>query len=41
VQEKMVAKRELFESIPLHDQRLNYRTNFCELEDHVGKRDGV
>ncbi len=36
--EKMVPKHELFECIPMHDQRLNYRGNICELEDHVGEK---
>jgi hypothetical protein len=34
----MVPKHELFESIPLHDQGLNYGANVCELEDRVGER---
>ncbi len=38
MQEKMVLKRKLLESIPLHGQRLNYETNICELEDHVGQK---
>ncbi len=31
-------KHKLFESISLHDQRLNYGINICELEDHVGEK---
>jgi hypothetical protein len=38
VWKKMVPKHELFESIPLHGQGLNYITNICELEDHVGEK---
>jgi hypothetical protein len=38
VQEKMVLKHELSESIPLHSQRVKYETNVCELEDHVGEK---
>jgi hypothetical protein len=38
VQEKMVPKHKLPESIPWHGQGLNYRTNFCELKDHVGEK---
>jgi hypothetical protein len=38
VQEKMVPKRELPDNIPLHDQRLNFITNVCELEDYVGEK---
>jgi len=34
----MVPKHELLESIPLHDQGLNYGINICELEDHVGEK---
>ncbi len=34
--EKMVSKRKLPKSIPLHAQVLNYETNIYELEDHVG-----
>jgi len=37
VQEKMVPKHELLESIPLHAQRLNCGISICELEDHVGE----
>jgi len=33
-----VPKCELFENIPLHAQKLNYRINICELEDHVGEK---
>jgi hypothetical protein len=33
-----VHKHKLFESISLHDQRLNYGINICELEDHVGEK---
>jgi hypothetical protein len=33
-----MPKHELFESIPLHTQKLNYETNICELEDHVGEK---
>jgi hypothetical protein len=32
-----VPKHKMFESIPMHDQGLNYRKNICELEDHVGE----
>ncbi len=35
----MVSKCELFESIPLHRQELNYGTNVYELKDHVGEMD--
>ncbi len=35
MQETMVPKCELPESIPLHTQRLNCGTNIYELEDHV------
>jgi hypothetical protein len=38
VQEKMVPKCELLESIPLHGQKFNYGANVCELEDHVGEK---
>ncbi len=38
VREKMVPNYELFESIPLHGQRLNCETNVYELEDHVGEK---
>jgi hypothetical protein len=38
VQEKMVPNHELPESNPLHGSRLNYETNICELEDHVGEK---
>ncbi len=38
MQEKMVLKHKLPESIPLHDQRLNYEADICELEDHVGEK---
>jgi hypothetical protein len=38
VRKKMVPKRKLPESIPLHNQGLNFRTNICELEDHVGEK---
>jgi uncharacterized protein YqhQ len=31
----MVPKHELFESIPLHIQELNYGKNVYEQEDHV------
>jgi hypothetical protein len=34
----MVPKRELPESIPLHNQGLNYGVKVCELEDHVGEK---
>jgi len=34
----MVPKHELPESIPLHNQWLNFKTNFYELEDHVGEK---
>ncbi len=32
-----MPKHELFESISLHAQELNYGTNVYELEDHVGE----
>ncbi len=35
VQRKMVPKHELFESISLHIQELNYGENVYEQEDHV------
>jgi len=35
MQEKMVPKRKLPKSIPLHDQGLNYGVSVCELEDLV------
>ncbi len=38
MQGKMVTKRKLFKSISLHGQRLNYGTNVCKLEDHVGEK---
>jgi hypothetical protein len=38
VQKKMVPKHELLQSIPLHDQMLNYRVNICELEYHVREK---
>jgi hypothetical protein len=38
VWEKMVPKHKLLETIPLHGQGLNYRTNVSELEDHVGEK---
>jgi len=38
VWEKMVPKRELLKSIPLHAQGLNYKVSICELEDHVGEK---
>jgi len=41
VQEKMVPKHELTKSIPLHNQGLNCEANICELEDHVGEKDGA
>jgi hypothetical protein len=41
VQKTMVPKHKLPESIPLHDEGLNYGTNVCELKDMLGKRDGV
>jgi hypothetical protein len=34
----MVPKCELPKNIPLHDERLNYRIDVCELEDHVGEK---
>jgi hypothetical protein len=37
VQEKMVPKRELFESIPLHTHEQKCGIDVCELEDHVGE----
>jgi hypothetical protein len=38
VQEKMVPRYKLPKSINLHGQRLNYESNVCELEDHVGEK---
>ncbi len=38
MRKKMVPKRELPKSILLHGQGLNYGTNVCELEDHVGEK---
>jgi len=38
VWEKMVLKCELFKSIPIHGQRLNYRIGVYELEDHVWEK---
>ncbi len=38
--ENMVPKHELFESIPLHEQGLNYEADVCELDDHV-KENGL
>jgi hypothetical protein len=38
VWEKMVPKRELHESIPLHAQRLICEICVCELEDPVGEK---
>ncbi len=35
---KLVPKHKLLESISLHDQKLNYRTNVCELKDHVEEK---
>jgi hypothetical protein len=35
VQEKMVLKRELLKSIPLHIQEQNFGEDIYELEDHV------
>jgi hypothetical protein len=37
----MAPKHKLPENIPLHNQGLNYKANVCELEDHVGERDGA
>jgi len=37
VQGEMVPKHELFKSIPLHIQELNYEKNAYELKDHVGE----
>jgi hypothetical protein len=34
----MVPRYKLIENIPLHGQRLNYGSNVCELEDHVGEK---
>jgi hypothetical protein len=34
----MVPKRKLLENILLHNQRLNCKTNVCELEGHVGEK---
>jgi hypothetical protein len=34
----MVPKCELPEIFPLHAQGLNYKTNICELEDHIGEK---
>jgi hypothetical protein len=36
MQNKMVPKHTLFESILMHIQTLNYKENIYELEDHVG-----
>ncbi len=33
----MVPRHKLPKSIPLHGQKLNYISNVCELEDHVGE----
>jgi hypothetical protein len=38
VQKKMVPKHELFESVSLHVQKLNYEKKNYELEDHVGEK---
>jgi hypothetical protein len=38
VWEKMVPKRKLPKSIPLHGQGLNSGANICELEGHVGEK---
>ncbi len=38
MQEKMVPKCELPESIPLHGQGLDCGANVHELEDHVGEK---
>ncbi len=38
MREKMVPKHKLLKSISLHGQRLNYGTNVCKLEDHVGEK---
>jgi hypothetical protein len=35
---KMVPKCELFENIPLHFQKLNYKKDIYELNDHVGEK---
>jgi hypothetical protein len=35
--QKMVPKHKLFKNIPLHIQKLNYRKNIYELEEHVGE----
>jgi hypothetical protein len=35
VWEKMMSKHELFENIPLHVQKLNYKYNVYELGDHI------
>jgi hypothetical protein len=32
-----VPKCELFENIPLHVQKINYKKGVYELEDHVGE----
>jgi hypothetical protein len=37
VQEKMVLKRKLLKSIPLHIQEFFFREDIYELEDHVGE----
>jgi hypothetical protein len=37
MQNKMVLKGELFESIPSHIYELNYEENIHELKDHVGE----
>ncbi len=33
-----MPKHKLFKNIPVHGQRLNYGTNICELENHVGEK---
>jgi hypothetical protein len=35
---KMVSKHKLFESIPLHIQKLNCGTNVYEVKDHVREK---
>ncbi len=37
MQEKMVPKRKMSESISLRAQGQNYKANIYELEDHVGE----
>jgi hypothetical protein len=37
VQKKMVPKHELFKSVALHIQALNYEKDLYELKDHVAE----